>query len=339
MSDALSFLTRAMMVTALALAPVDGSRADFNTAAAAYREGKFTAALTEFKALAEMGNPQAQYNLAQMYLTGTGPPSSFQMAYGWMTVAAAYGLGDAQKQVKDWAGKATDLDRKRAQTLMEQFGPAAIAKKLLPKPACAFADVATRAEVAEVAEVAEAELPDDGAAVTAMMLALAYVAPDGKARDVRVLESFPRGELQQPILAALMKSRYQPATRDGAPVGGWAMVQYSFHPVGTGVMNREVRNHLRRLRERTGKDDPSVQYLSGVIMKYWVTSRRARLGRHGTHRKSRRGRSSRSAAHARRADAAVTLRRQRGPGALLAAPGSRRRFGDRADLARSRSAR
>ena len=46
--------------------------ADFDKGLAAARAGDFVTALAEFKPLAEQGDADAQYNLAQMYRRGEG---------------------------------------------------------------------------------------------------------------------------------------------------------------------------------------------------------------------------------------------------------------------------
>lgn len=258
-----------------ALAFLTPALGDFNSAAKDWRDGKFTAAFNEFKSLAEVGHPQAQYNLSQMYLHGNGPAQSFQMAYGWMSVAAAYGLAEAQAQIKEWAGQATGLDRKRAQLLLGQFGPGAVANRLLPKPTCSITVSAHARSSLRPDELERARIPDESIPITGMVLTNVYVAPDGRARDVRVVEAFPRGVFELPVIEALMRSRFRTATRDGAPSGGWVLQRYGFHPIGPTESERDVRSHLHMLMKKARNGDVPAQYIAGMTQRYWLRSKQS----------------------------------------------------------------
>ena len=63
---------------------------------AAHQRGEFAAAVTVFNALAEEGNPAAQYNLAQMYRQGQGVARDYAQAAKWYRLAASQ--GDAPSQ-------------------------------------------------------------------------------------------------------------------------------------------------------------------------------------------------------------------------------------------------
>jgi TPR repeat protein len=62
----------------------------------AYQSGKFTVAADKFKALAEMGDASAQFNLGSLYRQGQGLPQDDKQAVAWWTKAAEQGHTDAQ---------------------------------------------------------------------------------------------------------------------------------------------------------------------------------------------------------------------------------------------------
>ena len=64
------------------------SAADFDAGVRAYQRGNYAAALTEFRALAEQGVPEAQFNLGRMYHQGEGLAQNFRHARFWFLQAA-----------------------------------------------------------------------------------------------------------------------------------------------------------------------------------------------------------------------------------------------------------
>jgi len=72
--------------------------AGLNDGKSAYEKGDYTTAYKEFKTLAEQGNAEAQYQLAQMYHDGEGVPKDYFEAAKWYRQAAEQ--GDAAAQVE-----------------------------------------------------------------------------------------------------------------------------------------------------------------------------------------------------------------------------------------------
>jgi hypothetical protein len=70
--------------------------AGWNEAKAAYEKGDFTKAYEEFKALAEHGNADAQWDLGAMYHNGQGVPRDYVEAERWFRRAAEQGIAGAQ---------------------------------------------------------------------------------------------------------------------------------------------------------------------------------------------------------------------------------------------------
>ena len=72
---------------------------DFNKGLVAYNLGDYDTALEEWKPLAEMGNPAAQYKLGYMYKTGKGIPLDYGGAVIWYHLAAIQGNASAQSNL------------------------------------------------------------------------------------------------------------------------------------------------------------------------------------------------------------------------------------------------
>jgi TPR repeat protein len=73
--------------------------ADLDSADAAYERGDYKTAIVEFKALAEQGDAEAQYNLGMMYYEGEGVPEDYAAAVKWYRLAADQGHTSAQSNL------------------------------------------------------------------------------------------------------------------------------------------------------------------------------------------------------------------------------------------------
>jgi TPR repeat protein len=67
------------------------ARADLFTAQLAYHKADYERAFKDYRELAELGQPVAQYSLAIMYAKGQGVRQSDLNAYAWATLAAESG--------------------------------------------------------------------------------------------------------------------------------------------------------------------------------------------------------------------------------------------------------
>src|SRR5437588_234200 len=70
--------------------------ADLISASTAYQKGDYAKAFRDFRELAELGQPTAQFNLAVMYAKGQGVRQSEIYAYAWASLAAENGLEKAE---------------------------------------------------------------------------------------------------------------------------------------------------------------------------------------------------------------------------------------------------
>src|SRR5689334_16708263 len=86
-------LVGAVLAVNLILTP---ALADVKAGVDAWQHGNYTAAITEWRALAEKGDPDAQFNLGQAYKLGRGVASDLKIAQGWYEKAAEQGHEEAQ---------------------------------------------------------------------------------------------------------------------------------------------------------------------------------------------------------------------------------------------------
>lgn len=78
---------------------------------AAYDRGDYATAFGELAPAAAGGAPQAQYDLARMYLSGEGIPADRAEGLRWLRRAAAAGVGLAQYQLGAFHEFGIDLDQ------------------------------------------------------------------------------------------------------------------------------------------------------------------------------------------------------------------------------------
>lgn len=70
--------------------------AGFEEGTAAYERGDYAATLSEWRPLAEQGDPTAQHHLGWLYIIGHGVPQDYEEAVRWFRKAAEQGDRDAQ---------------------------------------------------------------------------------------------------------------------------------------------------------------------------------------------------------------------------------------------------
>ena len=100
------------LLTILILMSAPSLSADLSKGKAAMRRGDYTAALEEFKPLAEQGNSQAQYRLGSMYDFGQGVKKDPSAAAKWYRRAAKKGVMGAQYNLAEmyWHGVGVSKD-------------------------------------------------------------------------------------------------------------------------------------------------------------------------------------------------------------------------------------
>src|SRR5262245_32608487 len=91
-----SLVCRTALAIVLAIGIAVPAHADFDSAVATYRAGNASKAFTEFLALAEKGDRNAEVMVGNMYLEGTGVERDVARAAQWFQKAAAAGHSYAQ---------------------------------------------------------------------------------------------------------------------------------------------------------------------------------------------------------------------------------------------------
>ena len=127
-SNARHTIAAIAFATALAAAP---ALADVKAGVDAWEAGRFEQAVKEWRALADRGDADAQFNMGQAYRLGRGVPADLKIAQSWFEKAAAQGHQEAQANAGlllfqngnragalPWLRKAADRGDPRAQYVL-----------------------------------------------------------------------------------------------------------------------------------------------------------------------------------------------------------------------------
>jgi uncharacterized protein len=93
-----------------------------------YAEGRrvpqdYTKALQWFRRAADQGNAGAQHNLGLMYANGQGVPKDNTLAYMWLSLSAAAGAQDAPNALDLIVNQMTPKQIAKAQKLVHEWQP------------------------------------------------------------------------------------------------------------------------------------------------------------------------------------------------------------------------
>src|SRR6266853_1179907 len=109
------------------------ARADLFTAQVAYAKGDYGRAFKDYRELAELGQPQAQYNLAVMYAKGQGARQSELNAYAWASLAAEGGYALGKTLADKLRPELAPGSEKLAEDIRAPFSRAVLDARLMPQ--------------------------------------------------------------------------------------------------------------------------------------------------------------------------------------------------------------
>jgi TPR repeat protein len=108
------------------------AHADLRTAQVAYAKQDFKTAFEQFKELAELGQPQAQFNVAVMYVRGEGIETSLTYGYAWASLAGENGEPKGVALATELEPRLTPTSLKLSADIQARFSQASLNKRLLP---------------------------------------------------------------------------------------------------------------------------------------------------------------------------------------------------------------
>jgi len=194
------------------------ARADLHSASEAYQKNDFATAFREFRELAELGQPKAQYNLAVMYARGEGTEPSHTYAHAWASLARLNGEAGAEQLAQTLEPLLTPVSLQISKEIQSQYEPARLNEKLMPK-------FLHEREYADRDPVKMLKTPQFTYPVSANAQGIQgevyiefVVGTDGRVRLPRVLLSVPDGMFDRAVREGMLRSTFLPARVNGVPV-------------------------------------------------------------------------------------------------------------------------
>jgi TPR repeat protein len=239
--------------------------ADLYTADEAYRRQDFARSFELYRELAELGRLEAQENLAVMYVNGEGVKRDNVAGYAWAVIAQENGGSAAmQNIITQLEPHMTASARARVEELRAQFGMAALQKRLFPAP-----DTPGAPAPATVCKIRTPANPDDYFPANAVF---AYgsvdlevdVAPDGRARNVKVLYSLLPKLFDEAGQRVALDSVFTAPMVDGRAVACRIRFRVKFtndflSPSGGSADSPQQKKERAEIRAKAVAGDPRAQ--------------------------------------------------------------------------------
>lgn len=243
------------------------ARADLYSADVAYQKRDFNSAFEQYKELAELGQPQAQYNLAIMYARGEGAPISLTYAHAWASLSGANGNANGNVLADQLESHLTPTSLQISSSIQAKYSQSALDARLLPR-------MLTGKEYENRDPVRPSKrfmppypLGAQRNGIQGEVYVEFIVAPDGHPRLPRILYALPAGYFEATVRDSVLRSVYLPARINGVPVATSVSMFYRF--TVTGVRIQDYGNLDRRVKETKSKaeaGDPAAQMLYGMMI-------------------------------------------------------------------------
>jgi uncharacterized protein len=243
------------------------ARADLYSAGVAYKKGDFPTAFKQFKELAELGQPDAQYALAVMYGRGEGVSQNNVYAHAWASLAAQNGEAKGKTLAEQLEPNLTPTSLRVSSEMQSQYSQPTLDARLMPR-------IFQRKEYEDRDPVRPSKPFIPAYPAEAQRRGIqgeAYVefvvAPDGHTRIPRILYALPGGLFEDAVRESVMRSVYLPARINGQPISTSVSIMYNFTVSGVNIRDYqglERRVHDTALKAEAG--DPQAQMLYAMMI-------------------------------------------------------------------------
>ncbi len=234
--------------------------ADLFTAHLAYEKGDYATAAKDYRSMAELGNPTAQYDLAALYVNGQGVPQSDLNAYAWASLAASEGHALARALADKIRPQLAPGSEKIAHDMVAQYDRAALDASIMPQ----IGDDQTNAARCRPLSRPSTRYPVEAAqlGIDGNVFMEYTVAADGTARNPRIVYAVPNDTFNSTVREAIMGTRFE-----GQPGVAHCHVMYRF------VVSNNGANDYPRLQafaattlKAANAGDVNSQFLYGLML-------------------------------------------------------------------------
>jgi uncharacterized protein len=255
---------KGLLVAASMALSVPAVSADLANAMSAYKTGDFAKAREQFQALAGLGEGRAQFNLGAMALRGEGMAKDEGVAAGWLRASVQNGYkGMEENRLQLLEAGLSSVGQEAAAQILARYGRDALLTSVLPVRGplrCKRQVTPPRTQQMAQPTYPPLALRDrqDGIVILQFTVGI-----DGLARDPEVLAAAPVEKFDRYAIRAVLQSRFQPATLDGAPIEARMQVRHTFM-IRQGGDLWSV-GAVQQAKESAAAGNPAAQYIVGLL--------------------------------------------------------------------------
>src|SRR5271155_4978238 len=240
---------------------------DMYTATTAYQKGDFTTAFQQFKELAELGNPDAQLNLAVMYGKGQGVASNNVLAHAWASIAVQNGEERAATLAATLEPELTPNSLRFSKDMQAEYSQSALNARLLPR--MRKGEEYEDRDPVKLSKAFTPSYPIDAQrkGVQGEAYVEFIVAPDGHPRSPRILYVVPSNYFEDAIRESIFRTLYLPARINGKPVAASTGIYFNFKIASVSLRDYgNLEKQVEDTKTRAEAGDPSAQMLYGMMV-------------------------------------------------------------------------
>jgi len=236
------------------------ARADLYSAEQDYKAADYPHAFQEFLALAELGQPVAQLDVAIMYRAGQGVEASDIRAYAWASLAAQNGEAKGKALADTIRPQLAPGSERIAGWVASAYTPEALRKSLLPDlgrqgpyPPC------------KMVKWYAADYPIDARrrGIDGIVLVDFTVMPDGSAHFPRIIYALPEGVFESAVRDSVLRSRFGQLPANSQPIE--CSIPYRFELTGSLDWSQAL-DYVREMQSHATPDDPRAQFAFAVLL-------------------------------------------------------------------------
>jgi TonB family protein len=259
-------ISPALIALLLSLTTIS-ARAGLYSAQVAYSKSDFATAFNQFKEMAELGQPKAQYALAIMYARGEGVSQSNVYAHAWASLAGQNGEAKGKALAEQLESNLTPTSLQISSEFQSKYSQSALDARLMPH-FLKSKEYEDRDPVRPSKPFIPAyPLEAQRRGIQGEAYVEFVVAPDGHPRMPRILYALPAGFFEAAARESVLRSVYLPARINGQPIATSVSVMYRFTVARATIgdyQGLEQRVHDTELKAAAG--DPQAQMLYGMMI-------------------------------------------------------------------------
>lgn len=239
--------------------------ADLVSASNAYVKGDYAKAFADFRELAQLGQPTAQYDLAVMYAKGQGTRQSEIYAYAWASLAASNGLEKAKSLADALRPGLAPGSEQIAADIEAQYANAVLDARLNPKIVENAGEQDNKRCHWVHAEIPTYPVEARRRGTEGEVYVEFSVMSDGRSRNPRIIFALPQDLFEPPVRAALLHSEFGHGLAGEGPAQCTMFYRFTL----TGVTAADYPSLQRYVDDTLAKakgGDPKAQMLYGMLL-------------------------------------------------------------------------